>query len=140
MQKLTGSVDHKLNSIIEKLSDYCEDKVQPSRQPFLTAKFKKETPKLPAPAAPTTAPILSAQTVSVMPPAPEHSFAKRIAAQAHAAIPITLPIPDKGITGTGKQVTPLKGSHGDTGKSPPHGAIPSNGPVKILTGFMKAPK
>ncbi len=127
VQKLAGTIDLKLNTVIERLSDYCEDKLEASakQQPFLVAKFKKE------PAAPS-----AKLPVSVMPPPPEQPFAKRIAAQAHEKSGTA-----GTSTATGKLHTPVKGTFSDNIKrSPTHGMPPlpvGNGPVKILSGVIK---
>lgn len=128
MQKLAGNVDIKLNGIIEKLSDYCDEKIDIGKKhSYLVAKLKKE------PVAPKFEGTVNKITTSVMPPAPEQSFAKRIAAQIQEK--------SGSASSTVKSIGIVKGGFSDSMKrSPKHGNIPVSGPVKVFGGSIKMPK
>ena len=76
--KLAGVIDMKLNGVIEKLTDYCDDQLDLDQKRTLIARFKKEPQKINI-----SNPIIPVAKVNVayMPPPPEHPFMQRVAAQ-----------------------------------------------------------
>lgn len=77
IERLAGTVDIKLNSVIEKVTDYCEDRLEPTKEAFLIARLKKEETK----AVPKVVKETAKVTTAVMPAVPEQTFMKRIEAQ-----------------------------------------------------------
>jgi len=111
----------KLNSIIEKVTDYCEDRLEPTKEAFLIAKLKKEENK----EAPKVVKETAKVTTAMMPPVPEQTFMKRIEVQLKEknAIPFLDEIMN----------TSFKSSLNDTGS---HKGI-SKAQVRIVNGMIK---
>lgn len=103
IERLAGMVDIKLNSIIEKVADYCEDRLEPTKEAFLIAKLKKEETKEVSKVVKETTKV----TTAMMPSVPEQTFMKRIEAQLQEKNAV--PFLDEIIN------SPLKSSLNDTG-------------------------
>ncbi len=116
VQRLAGTIDARLNGIIEKLADYCDEQLEPVKASCLVAKLKKETMTPHHKGAGE-----KQQALAYMPPPPEQPFTKRVAQ-------LQTPV------GLGKTHTPLRDSSGKK-QSPTH--FPIKGPVRILGGPQK---
>lgn len=115
IDRLAGMVDIKLNSVLEKVTDYCEDRLEPTKEAFLIARLKKEESKASKPPKETTA---------AMPAVPAHPFMKRIEAQLQEKNAV--PFLDELVT------SPMK-SFNETGSFK---GIPKN-QMRIVNGMIK---